>query len=93
MEEIAMKFSDDNLNDILILMNNDEDLYVVNLTNCTVTNYNPMGSMADVFELINCDEDIIFNENHRNAILECLHDYEEEIDTEKYNQLVKILSK
>lgn len=88
-----MKFSDKELNSILILLNNDEDLYVINLTKCTIINYNPMGSMADVFELINCNEDIIFNKVHRSSILECLNDYKEIIDTERYNQLVKIFRK
>ena len=91
MEELLMKFVDDDMNDILILSNDEQDIYVINLTQYSVSNYSPMGSMADVFELINCEEDIIINQKHKDSLMECLNDYEEMLDTERFKRLSNLL--
>ena len=82
MEKVIMKYVDKNKDYCLLIGNDDGEIYVMNLDKVNVIKYTPMGSLFDVLEEIDFDEDDVYvNKNEVDGLKEFLKENADEIDS------------
>lgn len=82
MERVIMKYVNKNKEYCLLIGNDDEELYVVNLDSISIYKLTPMGSLFDVLEEIDFEEDnILVNKDEFDGLKYFLKENADEIDS------------
>lgn len=82
MEKVIMKYVDKNKDYCLLIGNDDGEIYVMNLDKVNVVKYTPMGSLFDVLEEIDFDEeDFYVAKDEVDLFKEFLKENADEIDS------------
>lgn len=93
MNEILMSFYDRDMNEIVIIADNDENLFVLNKDKQTVVNYNPMSSLIDVFNLINFEEDVYINPDQISGLSFYIGENADEMESRLVFNMMNVLKK
>lgn len=91
--KILMNFYSNDLEEIVVITDDDDNIYVLNKTKCIVTNYNPMSSLLDVFKLINFEEEVKVNYDDIAGLSYYIGLYADEMDSKIVDNMMRILTK
>lgn len=90
MERIIMKYVNKDKDYCLLIGNDDEELYVMNLDKVSVYKLTPMGSLFDVLEDIDFNEDnVLINENDADGLKYFFKENADEIEPELLNNFLE----
>lgn len=90
--KILMSFYNKDSDEIIVITDEEENIYVLNKTKCSVTNYKPMCSLLDVFELINFEEQVEVNYDDIAGLSYYIGLYADEMDKSILNNMLKVLN-
>ena len=92
MESILMKFYDKNIDTILVITDDDENLFVLNKDKCIIRNFKYMARLENVFEFINFDEDVWINPDHIQGMSFYIKENADEMDEKLVHNMMKVLN-
>lgn len=91
--KILMNFYNNDLEEIVVITDEEDNIYVLNKTKCSVANYKPMCSLLDVFELINFEEKVEVNYDDIAGLSYYIGLYSDEMDSKIVDNMMRILTK
>ena len=91
--KILMSLYDKDLDEIVVITDEEDNIYVLNKTSCDVINYKPMGALLDVFELINFEEEVKVNYDDIAGLSYYIGLYADEMDGKIVDNMMRILTK
>lgn len=90
--KILMSFYNKDSDEIIVITDEEENIYVLNKTKCSVTNYKPMFSLLDVFELINFEKQVEVNYDDIAGLSYYIGLYLDELEKSILNNMLRVLN-
>lgn len=90
--KILMSFYNKDLDEIVVITDEEENIYALNKTKCSIANYKPIGSLLNLFELINFEEKVEVDYQSIAGLSYYLGLYSDELDKSILNNMLRVLN-